>query len=280
MPEVLMPSATKLVRLAAAQSLVEEANRLERTGFVAAAEAVLRTAARCDSSPSIQLRLGHFLVRTEQYDAATDLYESLWRTAHQTNDASLMEVALNALAVVKRSQNEWQSAAQLQARSTALSFEQPAIQRDNFIDNDSADLTNRALDAMSCRDYDLAENLLLRSLRLERERGSRDGEAADYGNLGVLAGLRGDLLVGIRFLARAYTLHRELNDEQGSGSDMLNVAEFFLTLGRLSLAARCFQRANRHFLKCGAKKSAHAAMSRGDEVQRVMGVLKRDPLLN
>lgn len=280
MPETLKRQASNSVRRAAAEMLVEEAGQLERSGLVSAAEVMLRAAVRSDNSPAFQLRLGHFLTRTEQYAEAAALYESLWQTAHESADAHLMEVAVGNLAVVKRSQKDSQAAAQLQARSAALAFEQHPADRPLSFENDAADLTNRALDAMGSGDYDLAENLLLRSLTLERQSGSRAGEAADYGNLGVLAGLRGDLNVGMRFLARAYSVHREIADEQGAGSDMLNLAEFVLKLGRLSLTARCLLRAVRHFKRCGAEKSAQEALSRFEEVRRVMNVLDRDPLLN
>ena len=181
---------------------------------------------------------------------------------------------LHNLATIERRLGDWSSARSLQSSALSASLESGDSEAD------AADLTNRALDAMATREYEFAENLLLRSLMIEHNVGSLGGQAADYGNLGVLAGLRGDLHVGVRFLARAYALHRTLGDEFGAGSDLLNLAEFFVSLGRLSLAARCLDRAVGNFQRSNSGRSLKTATARLAEVRRVIGVMQHDPSLN
>lgn len=272
----------KFVRMAAATQMVADALRLEKQGQFAAAEAVLNAAARSDGSPQSRLELADFHTRREQFEVAQKEYEALWRLGVESNDSSLIEVVLHNLAVVHRSSGDQVRAQQLQSRTRALSYPPFDLDRphDDQPQNESADLTNRALDAMSAGDYSLAENLLLRSLCLEQQRGSESGVAADLGNLGVLAGLRGDLNVGIRFLARAYQIHRKLADDQNAGSDLLNLAEFYLKLGRLSLAARCLIRAATNFERCGARRSLAEATDRLAEIQKVQREIEHNPEWN
>ena len=142
------------------------------------------------------------------------------------------------------------------------------------------DLTSRALDAAHQGDLKLAEELLLRSLATERSRNSCSGAAADCGNLGAIAALRGDLSGAIRFLARAYHTHLDVKDSRGAGTDLLNLAEVFRTLGRFRLTSRCLRRAEQIFDNCRATKSAAVARERLGEIDRIVGVRDRDPLLN
>ncbi len=259
-----------------ARRLLAEARQLETLREFAAAESIINAAITCDGSPEMLLTQAEFLVRRERLDEARTVYRTAWNQAALSGDKKLLSVVLHNLASVERQLGDWSTARSHQCRSMAFSFD---------VDSDAnhdvaADLTGRALDAMASGEYGLAENLLLRSLVIERATGARDGEAADCGNLGVLAGLRGDLAVGMRFLARAYSIHRELSDDQGAGSDLMNLAELFLHAGRLSLTAKCLSRAIQNFKFCGASVSQATAELRLKEVTQVIGVLQQDPQLN
>lgn len=259
-----------------ARRLLIEAQHLESLRQFAAAESVLQAAIVCDSSPRTLLAQAEFLVRRERLEDARATYRTAWNHAALCGDPKLLAVVLHNLASVERQLGDWSTARshQFRALSLGLDVDEPTDE------NVAADLTGRALDAMASGEYALAENLLLRSLAIERAAGALDGEAADCGNLGVLAGLRGDLSIGIRFLARAYSIHRQLGDEQGAGADLLNLAEIFLNSGRLSLTARCLRRAVSNFKRAGATVSTATAEARLKEVTQVIGVLQRDPLLN
>lgn len=260
----------------AARRLLSEAQHLESLEQFSAAESVLQAAVACSPCPETMLAHAEFLVRRERLEDARAAYRLVWNHAALCGDSKLLSVVLHNLASVERQLGDWSAARSHQFRALAAGYEAD----DSSSEETAAELTGRGLDAMAEGDYALAENLLLRSLAIERSLGARDGEAADCGNLGVLAGLRGDLAVGIRFLARAYTIHRELNDEHGSGSDLLNLAEIFINSGRLSLAEKCLRRAIGNFRRVGAAKSLANAESRLTEVTQVIGVLNRDPLLN
>ena len=226
--------------------------------------------------------------RREEHSAAETLLKEAQQQIHDAlpreGDTQLEEgeraLILSALlhnqAVATRSRGDFATAATLQQQSMKL-------QLDETGEVTPEDLSGSAADAIYRGDFDLAENLLLRSLHEETDSGNQAGIAADCGNLGLLAGLRGNLAVGIRFLGRAVRLHRELGDDLGSGTDYLNLAELFRTAGRWSLAARCLRRAKKHFRTAGAPssmKKAEARLAELSDLQMLDDVKSRDPLLN
>lgn len=256
-----------------AERLLNEARLLESSHQFSAAELILRAAEDCCPNALIKLERAEFLVRRERWNDARSAYRALWNQAALENDSHLLSVVLHNLAGVERRLGNWSAARSHQFRAM--------LPHDATSEADTAaELTGRGLDAMAEGDYSLAENLFLRSLLLERQAGSRAGEAADCGNLGVLASLRGDLAVGIRFLGRAYTIHRDLIDYQNCGSDLTNLSELFIKSGRLSLAEKCLRRAIGHFDQAGAPLSKATAEARLKDVARVIGMLHRDPEWN
>ena len=256
-----------------APTLLECGRQLEAGGLLSAARNAYLAAALSDESPSSRVALADFQYRTECFVEAASEYESLLGLAIETNDARLAEIALHNLAAVLRKTGQVSRAMTLQSRAT----EQTLLSSGQLT---PADLTGRALDAIEQGDFLLAENLLLRSLSVEKATHCRSGEANDCANLGSLALLRGDSAVGIRFLARAYHLHKELNDHGNAGKDLMNLAEAFHEASRWSLISRCLKRAIVHFESCGALQSLRTAKTRLHEIQRVQHVLTRDPLLN
>jgi tetratricopeptide (TPR) repeat protein len=256
-----------------ATTLLNCARQLEETGLMVAARNAYQAAALADDTPNGRVELAGFQFRTEFFGEAAKEYESLLGLAAERNDGRLAEVSRHNLAAVLRKTGQTSRATTLQARASEATLSACG-------ELGTADLTGRALDAIDQGDFDLAENLLLRSLAVEKETGNRAGEATDCANLGALALLRGDNAVGIRFLARAYHLHRTLKDRVNAGTDLLNLAEAFQNANRWSLASRCLRRAISQFKSCGADRSLHTARTRLREVHQVQGVFKRDPLLN
>ena len=257
----------------ATATLLECAHQLEASGLIPAARSAFQAVALADDSPNGRVELAEFQFRTECFADSAHEYEALLQLAAETNDARLAEVARHNLASVSRKTGHASRAMTLQSRATAQTLSAQG-------QLGTADLTGRALDAINQRDFSLAENLLLRSLTVEKKSGNRSGEATDCANLGALALLRGDDAVGIRFLARAYHLHLSLNDRTSAGTDLLNLAEAFRNVSRWSLTSRCLCRAILQFESCGAEQSLSTARSRLHEIQQVQGVFARDPLLN
>ncbi|MFT5326834.1 MAG: tetratricopeptide (TPR) repeat protein [Planctomycetaceae bacterium] len=256
-----------------ATTLLNCARQLEETGLMVAARNAYQAAALADDTPNGRVELAGFQFRTEFFDEASKEYESLLGLAAETDNRRLAEVARHNLAAVLRKTGQTSRATTLQASASATTLSARG-------ELGTADLTGRALDAIDQKDFDLAENLLLRSLAVEKETDNRTGEAIDCANLGALALLRGDNAVGTRFLARAYHLHRTLNDRVNAGTDLLNLAEAFQNASRWSLASRCLRRAISQFESCGAERSLNTARTRLREVQQVQSVFQRDPLLN
>ena len=259
--------------------LVQTARELRQAGRIAAADCVFKAAVLCEAEQSTnqfsaRLEFAEFLYQTEQFTAAIDAYNQLLELSIRSDDLQLKSVCYSNLAACYRANDEPEKAIALQGHS----FKAATLIGD--FDQVSVDLCGQAVDAIQTGKLDLAEDLLLRSLKTEQQNENLAGQAADCGNLGVLAGLRGDLTIGIRFLGRAYRLHRKINDASGAGTDLLNLAELFEALGRESLAEKCLKRAMENFETVGAVESLKRTMLRIRELRGIQSVLERDPLLN
>ena len=253
--------------------LMESARQLDVSGEIEAAEMAYRAATLCDSGPESRLALAEFLLRIEWTDHAVVEYERLLELGHQSCDSKLIEVATHNLAAALRESGRAERAAALQMQSL-----QEGIEDSGEIA--PADLTARAMDAIAQEDYELAEDLLLRSLALEEAAGNQNGVAADCANLGVLACLRDQQWPAIRYLGRAWHAHRRAGDSRGAGTDMMNLVEVFSSANRWRLAARCCRRAIDCFERARSSRSLKAARDRLAEVQRIVELLDSDPLMN
>lgn len=253
--------------------LMESARQLDVTGEVEAAEMAYRAAALSDSGPESRLALAEFLLRIERTDHAVLEYEQLLELGHQSCDSKLIEVATHNLAAALRESGRAERAAALQMQSLQDGIEDAG-------EIDPADLTARAMDAIAQEDYELAEDLLLRSLALEESAHNQSGIAADCANLGVLACLRNQRWPAIRYLGRAWHAHCRIGDDRGAGTDMMNLVEVFSAANRWRLAAKCCHRAIACFDRARASRSLQTARDRLAEVQRIVELLDSDPLMN
>jgi tetratricopeptide (TPR) repeat protein len=262
-----------------ATQLINTARDLWSAGNIAAAECVFQAAILCDAEHSSQrfhakLEFAGFLFQTEQFTESIETYIELLAISDQLNDERLRSTCNSNLAACYRSIGEHSKAVALQGHSFKSELSIGAF------DQQSVDLCGKAVDAIQAGELDFAEELLLRSLTIEQRNDNLAGQAADCGNLGVLAGLRGDLPVAIRFLGRAYRLHLKVEDSQGAGTDLVNLAEMFEALGRDRLAEKCLTRAMASFQKAGASESLKRTLIRLREVRGRRSILERDPLLN
>ena len=258
---------------ATVSTLLACATSLEADGLLDAAENAFRAAALSDDAPAAQLALADWLYRTEQHAESIEVYDQLLALAARLEDIELRRVVSHNLAGVLREVGDVARAATIAGIS-----QRDELQKTGQLG--ACDLTSIALDAAHRGELKLAEELLLRSLAIERSRHSLAGAAADCGNLGAVAAMRGDLSAAIRFLARAYHTHLDVKDSRGAGTDLLNLAEVFRNLGRFRLTARCLRRAEQIFDGCCAGQSAEVARERISEIDRILEVRDRDPLLN
>ena len=171
------------------------------------AQARVAFAAAVDADPTglAANEFGCLLVRIDCRAEALEQFHLVLKHAQRLGDSDLRAMAWNNLAVVSRDMGRFEIAASLQQRS--LSAEDCADGPWN-LPAKSCDLSNLANDAIHAGRLDLAEVLLRKSLCLEFEAGSLEGQASDWGSLGVVAGLKGDLDEGRTLLLRAYRRRR------------------------------------------------------------------------
>jgi len=232
------------------------------------------------------LYFGQFLLKTGQDAEAIEQFSLVLDHAHQQEKNHLRSVACHNLAIAYRNLRYFELAAQFQqysiswgdlrsANHLALSQEMECLS-----DDAACDLTGRANDAILQQDYQLAEQLLNISLSREILYGSLDDQATDWGNLGILHGLKGNHTRAISCLWKAYLLHKKTNNLSEMGQDLTHLAELFWVLGRSRRAMRCLTRSVVCFSLCSRAVEEQKACSRLHEFRRLHLILKHDPLLN
>ena len=131
--------------------------------------------------------------------------------------------------------------------------------------NQPSRLSAEAADRLARGDLDGAELRFAIGLQEERRRGDVAGEAADWGNLFLVAMLRMDWRSALFRWRRAWRLHRRLNDERALGIDLLNLAELALRLRKPRSARRLLDRAAIHLSLADARGLVERAMEKRDE---------------
>jgi len=225
-------TSAEVVRLLQLARFLAEGDRSD------ACRAAYGAAIRLDQGFSARNEYGAYLWRVGSYDEAIEQFRRLLRQAWEEGDTWQRSIASNNLAAVYRSVGQ---------TARAHAFQQQSIRNASDADADplqtACDLGNRACDALLAGEFRLAEQLLLQSLLLESASGNLEGQAADWGNFGVLYGQLQAFGLGTRCLLRAYHLHAELNDARGCGMDLINLADLFERAGREQRAIRCLHRA-------------------------------------
>lgn len=268
-----VPHANTVAELAHANSLAKANRHPEaRAAFVRAVEA--------DQTPLSQFSFASYLLQSQEYPTAIDILNRLFFTATSCEDSEFRSAVANNLAVAYRSIGRFELAASFQQQSIGLAEGDGTPDTDTRLASLCCDLSNRACDAIVAGRYDLAEQLLLRSLRLEVRHGSPAGQADDLANLAIVAGLRGEVVDGIRYLWRAYRLHSRSDQTAASGTDLANLAEFYATLGQYEAAIHCLKRALELFQPSHVGDSQQNAVRRLAEFARITQVLQQDPLVN
>jgi len=136
-------------------------------------------------------------------------------------------------------------------------------------DSDVASRTTRlsaeAADRLAEGDLEGAELRFAISLQEERRQGNVEGEAADWGNLFLIAMLRMDWRSALYRWRRAWRLHGRLQDERALGIDLLNLAELALRLRKPRTARRLLDRAAIRFSLADAHGLVERAIQKRDE---------------
>lgn len=248
--------------------LLDDAEWLAVNGRAEFACALFRRAAERDETGQAINAYGRFLWSRGELSAARDQFRLLLRMADSRNDTGLRSVAWNNLAAIHRELGEESVAASCQQQSwRAAQADRPNSDSCRDI---SAEWSNRANDAILAGDLQLAERLLIASVRWERRFGTSSGEAADWGSLGIVAAMKGYPLTAARHFWRAYRLHRQANDHRGMGSDLMHLGQLYADAGRCRIAVRLLERAIRHFRRAGNNPLAAKAFSAMNECESAM----------
>ena len=256
-----------------ARSIAESAELLEMDGALAAAKSAWLTAIELDNTPRSRIEFAGFLARTRQYDEATSLFDSLLSDPQVLTRPHLRSVVRHNLAAVLRQIGDTDRAASLQQMAN-----RDRLVADGELTAD--ELTASALDAINVDDLATAQNLLQRAVLIERNLGNLAGEAADCGNLAMIAAARDDRSSAIALMFRACSLHRGLSDWYSAGRDLLLLSDLLREIGRLSLATRCAQRAKQYFSAVDATEESEDASHLHESLQRELQLRRCNPLLN
>lgn len=125
-------------------------------------------------------------------------------------------------------------------------------------------LGNLACDALLAGQLAIAEGLLWKSLLAELAAGNEPGIAADWGNLGLLAGLSGDLPAARQRLWWAIKIHRRQGDLFHLAFDLWHLGQLWELDANWDIAQRLFARAADLFASVGHVQFQSEAARRSD----------------
>jgi tetratricopeptide (TPR) repeat protein len=221
---------------------------------------------------------GHSLWSSGNLDGAQQKFEQLLKVAQHGECETLEATAWNNLAVVFRDRGELARAAacQQQAWRAALN----GFPDDSGSDLLSENLTNLANDAILAGNYELARRLLRSALEIDVRAGNSAGEAADWGNLGVIAYLTGQLDQARRDFARARQLHQQVGDDRGLGCDLGHFGQLSLAEGDFAGARGFIEQSLSHFERAGCRHLAQQAHRTLREIAARQRVAEFDPVRN
>ena len=219
--------------------LLSEAEEFARSGASRAAESLFRRALGSTPEPSALNAYGCFLRERGRHADAAAQFCDLLDHAERAGDVAWQAVAANNLAAVCREWGEPEFALRIQRYAVRLeqsgSGPMPRLS--------PTCLGNLAAAAIAVGDYGRAERLLWQSLLGEWAAGNLAGEADDWGNLGIAAGLQGELGEAVVYFWRALRIHRRLRDERSVGLDLLHLGQALAGLGAWQAARRALLRA-------------------------------------
>lgn len=178
-------------------------------------------------------------------------------TAEASGDRSRVVESANDLACAHRAAGNHVTAAyfQMLSATTERDLGSEGVGRIS-----ATSMGNLACDAILSGKWAIAESLLWKSLLAELAAGNDHGIAADWANLGLLAGLMGDLDAAKQRLWCALHIHRRLRDRFHTGLDLWHLAQVFEATGDWATSRKLATRAATWFETVG--NAAHAAAAK------------------
>lgn len=197
--------------------------------------------------------------------------------AEAAGDQRHFSAVANDLACAHRAQGNQETAAYFQLLAATAERQSTGPDGGRI---SATSLGNLACDAMSAGNLPLAENLLWKSLLTELAAGNDAGAAADWANLGLLAGLSGELDQAKERLWEALKLHRRHLDPFHTGLDLWHLAQIFEAESDWQRAGRLYEKAAEQFICASNVQKSHEAAHRANLNRARDAVLNFDVRLN
>ncbi len=217
------------------------------------------------------------LWRTGRYRELSARLTGELRQAEATGDRQTLIDVANDLACTHRAAGDHETAAYFQL--LAATAERQSVDSPHGRIS-ATSLGNLACDAVLAGRLAIAEGLLWKSLLAELAAGNDSGTAADWANLGLLAGLLGDFEAAKERLWWALKLHRRLGDTFHVALDLWHLAHLFETDGDWRRAHRLYERASYWFTVAKHSEFRQAARHRARVNAAREAVLAFDVRLN
>ncbi len=194
--------------------------------------------------------------------------------AESSGDRQAFIASANDLACAHRAAGDHETAAYFQLLAATS-------ERDGMSGRISAtSLGNLACDALQAGRWAVAESLLWKSLLAELAAGNALGAAADWANLGLIAGLLGELSEAKERLWYALKLHRQQGDDFHVALDLWHLGQLLEIDGDWLRAKKLFRRSALLFAEIGHSQLQHEAASRARLNEARAAVLAFDVRLN
>ena len=121
-------------------------------------------------------------------------------------------------------------------------------------EGEAADYGNLGTVFESVGQYTKAEEYLQKALVIRKEIGDKKGEAADYGNLGTVFQSVGQYTKAEEYLQKALVIRKEIGDKGGEASAYGNLGTVFQSVGQYTKAEKYLQKAQAIRKEIGDKK--------------------------
>jgi tetratricopeptide (TPR) repeat protein len=112
------------------------------------------------------------------------------------------------------------------------------------------------------------------ALKIDREIGSKKGEASDLGNIGNVYEIQGKLKEAFQYHQQALKIHQEIGSKKGEASDLCNIGNVYQIKGKLKEALQYYQQALKIDREIGHKKGEASDLGNMGVVYGIQGKLK------
>ncbi|MDA3866914.1 MAG: tetratricopeptide repeat protein [Salinivirgaceae bacterium] len=180
---------------------------------------------------------GLFFQRTDQYDSATNCYQTMMQLAEKAENKQIEGEALNNLGVLNEQQANYPAALDYYFKLLRLydSIDKPVLESRVFV--------NIGVVYFRQEKFDDALEYYQKALKLKRKLGDRKGEALVYNNIGIIYYYLENYSKVLENFKRSLVIYRELNDLRSQAMPYYNIAEIYKEQNSLKEALYYYKKA-------------------------------------